>query len=101
MRILGMQAEYLEEPIRVLPENAGIELDLLPISLRLKSAIRNWDASFQNEDQDDEFVLTGRVLARELQQELGKTWTVRYLDNADVSLPLSGPETHEAFWSAD
>lgn len=69
------------------------------ISETLLERINRWDAIFQSEENDADFVKAGRLLARDLQRELGEGWKVIYRDNKDVSVSSSG-EDGDLYWSA-
>jgi hypothetical protein len=101
MKHLGLQAEHLELPVRELPENVGIPTDQLPISSSLRERIEEWDGSLQSEETATDFIKKGRMIARDLQRELGAGWTVVYLDNRDVTQPGAQPGTDEFYWSSE
>jgi hypothetical protein len=99
MRIIGLQAEHLDLPLRKLPENTSVDPADLPLSKTLRNRIATWDAILQSEEADASFVKTGRLIARDMQRELGEGWKVVYNDNKDVSIPIASNE-RDVYWSA-
>jgi hypothetical protein len=81
-------ADYYAEPIWDESGRTSFDLDLFPLSSELKTKLRAWAKDYDSfgernftwptEDGEERFDEAGRLLWREVQEELGEDWKVSY-----------------------
>ena len=89
--------DYYADPVWTYRRRRGLPVDALPLSDMTKAALKSWAASYDeglepgferlepdvDEQVDAEFEREGRRLWRIVQEELGPTWKVGYLSEAE------------------